>query len=150
ACDRLTSLHCECAALEAAKLGQSELGGRCTGEHASRLLEKKPARFGQLDVATYAMKQRSRIGIFQSEDRSADCLLRQVQGFGGTGDVLAFGDSDEDAQLLKGHAVFIALMSKPARAPASRRAGAPLWNPLCQLIRRSGCPGSTGGSLGRA
>ena len=47
------------------------------------------------------------MGIFQSDDRSADRLLRQVQDFGGTGHVLAFGDSDEDAQLLEGHAVSI-------------------------------------------
>src|SRR5262249_35251938 len=94
------------------------------------------------------MKQRSRIGIFQSDDRSADCLLRQVQGFGRTCHVLAFGDSDEDAQLLQSHAVFIALMSKPARAPASRRAGAPLWNPLCSLSDARAAPEALAGPWG--
>src|SRR5262245_13583480 len=48
------------------------------------------------------------MSIFQRDDRGADRLLRQVQGFGGTRHVLAFGDSDEDAQLLEGHAGFIA------------------------------------------
>src|SRR5262249_40948754 len=43
----------------------------------------------------------------------ADRLLRQVQGFGGTGHVLALGDGDEDAQLLKGHAVLTSKCRSP-------------------------------------
>src|SRR5262249_24358774 len=70
-----------------------------------RLIEKEPAGFGEFDAATDAMKQRGRMGVLQRDDRGADRLLRQVQGFGGPRHVLAFGDGDEDAQLLEGHAL---------------------------------------------
>jgi hypothetical protein len=59
-------------------------------------------RFCQLDATADAAKQYGRIGVFESDDRGADRLLCQVQGFGGTPHVLAFGDSDESAQLLEG------------------------------------------------
>src|SRR5262249_23262924 len=106
--DRLARLHGERAALEAAELGESKLGGRCAVEHASRLLEKQPAGFGQLDAAADAVQQRGPIGILERDARGAARLLRQVQGLRRTSHVLAFGDSDEDAQLLEGHAGFIA------------------------------------------
>jgi len=82
-------------------------------------------RFCQLDATADAAKQYDRIGIFESDDRGADRLLCQVQGFGGTRHVLAFGDSDESAQLLEGHTAFMTARMSPTLGSLSRSRGKP-------------------------
>jgi hypothetical protein len=82
------------------------------------------------------VKQRDRRGIFQS-DGPALTALAPSSKLGGTGDVLAFGDSDEDAQPLEGPAVIVtakvrgqARHSSTISAPApTRHAVRTDWGP---------------------
>ena len=101
--DGLAGVNAERAALEPAQFGQREFGGGGAREHRARFIEEQPAFRVQFDAAADAVEQRDAVAAFERADGRAHRRLRQAQRFGGTGDVLAFGDRDEDTKLLERH-----------------------------------------------
>ena len=81
---------------------------RCPPQHRARFLQKAAARFGQLDATPDAVKQRNPVARFEGRDRAGGSGLRDVQHLCCLGDVFALGDTDEDSELLQGHAACIA------------------------------------------
>ena len=81
---------------------------RMMGINADRLsLLVTLAGLGQLDVAADAIEELRVVARLQRRDRMAHRGLCEVQRLGGSSDVLAFSDRDEDAELLEGHFDFL-------------------------------------------
>ena len=102
--DRLTGLHGERAALQAAELPQRQLGRFGPRQHGPRLGEKDLPRLGQLDTPPHPIEQLGIVPRLQRRDRLARRGLRDVQGARGLRHMLPLGDGDKDAKLLQRHA----------------------------------------------
>ena len=87
---------------------QHRLGMRCPPQHRARFLQKAAACFGQLDATPDAVKQRNPVARFEGSNRAGGSRLRDVQHLRCLCNVFALGDTDEDSELLQGHAAYIA------------------------------------------
>ena len=101
--DGLARLDRKAAAPEPAEIRERTFGGLGACEHRAGFAQKYFPFGAEIDAPADAMKQRHAITVFERGNRRADGRLRQVQRFGGAGHMLAFGDGDEDAELLKRH-----------------------------------------------
>lgn len=72
---------------------------RYSTKHGVCFRQKKPARVSQTNPTPDAVEQSGAILPFQGRDRCGGCRLRDAEFPGRTGDMLAFGDGDKNAQL---------------------------------------------------
>ncbi len=107
------------AALQAAIFRERQLGVRSAAQHRARFLQKHAAGFGQLDAAPNPVEQRNSVPRLQRRDRPARRRLRDVQRLSSTRDMLALGDTDENAKLLKGHGDLLALLCAGQNNPSN-------------------------------
>ena len=103
----LTGLDVQRAPLQAGVFAEGQFGGAHSRDDGPRLREKRLAGLGQLDAAADSIEELRVMARLQRRDRMARRGLREVQRLGGSSDVLAFSDRDEDAELLKGHFDFL-------------------------------------------
>ena len=89
--------------LQAAQLRQHQFGGLGPRQRRPRLVEEDAAGLGELDAAADAVEEGGAVAVLEHADGRADRRRRQVERRGGLGEVLAFGDGDEDAKLVEGH-----------------------------------------------
>lgn len=111
--DGLACLYGERAPLEAAEFAQRQFGGLGPRQHGPRFRQKSLSCLGQLDVPPDPVEQLGVVPFLQGRNRVARGRLREVQGASGLGDMLSFGDRDEDAELFEGH------FRAPSDAPRS-------------------------------
>jgi hypothetical protein len=96
--------------------GQRNRSGRAAGqilqhrtrhggavEHRARFTQEYPARPGELNSAAHPVEQLDLIELLQRGDGRRGGRLAHVQRLGCARDMPAFGDLDEDAQLLECH-----------------------------------------------
>ena len=88
-------------------------GGLGAREHGAGLVQEHLARLGQLDAPPYPLEKLRLVACLQRRDGMARRRLREIEGVGCLGDVLALGDRDEDPELLKGHG----FLAAPRRQP---------------------------------
>ena len=91
------------AAPQPLQIVQSLLRLRQPGQHCLGLRQQQPAGRGQRNTATDPVEQRRAQAGLQCRDGRARRRLRHVQRRSRLRHVQALGDSDEDAQLVKGH-----------------------------------------------
>ena len=103
AADGLAGGERQFARLQAGEIGEGLFGGRGAGENALRLDEERPPGGRQRDAPADAIKQFDVVALFERGDRRARRRLCQVQHACRARHVLAFGDGDENAQLLQRH-----------------------------------------------
>ena len=117
--DRLARGERQASALEAGEICQRLLCGRGAGEHAARLAEKHSSCFRQHDAAPDAVEKFCGVTCLQRRHRGANGRLREVQILCGLRHMLAFGDSDEDAELLERHRFATSRVTRrgPCRQP---------------------------------
>ena len=85
------------------KILQHRAGGGRAVEHVAGLGQEAAAGLGQLDAAAHAIEQMRAVARLQRRNGGRGRRLRDAERLGGTGDVAALGDSNKNAQLLKGH-----------------------------------------------
>src|SRR5271170_3469423 len=105
--DGLTGLDGQRASLQAGVFAERELGGAHSRQDGPRLREKRLAGLGQLNAAPDAIEELRVVARLQRRDRMARGGLCEIQRLGGSSDVLAFSDRNEDAELLEGHFDFL-------------------------------------------
>ncbi len=106
--------------LEPAQIGERPFGGGGAGEHGARLFEKDLARLAQHDVAPDPMKELHPEAGLEGGDRRAHRRLGEVQRLSRPGDVLAFGDGDENAELFERHGERLARNRHPSQPSPHR------------------------------
>ena len=101
--DGLAGPQEQATALQACEVGQRQLGHLGAGEHGPSLVEEDAAGLGQLDPTADAGEEARAMPSLQRSHCGADGGLSKVQRLGRTGDMLSFGDGNEDAELLQRH-----------------------------------------------
>jgi hypothetical protein len=98
AADGLTGLDSQRAPSQAGVFAEGEFGGAHSRRDGPRLREKRLAGLGQLEAAADAIEELRVPARLPRGDRMAHHGLCEVQRSGGSSDVLAFSDRDEDAR----------------------------------------------------
>ncbi|HEY4969153.1 MAG TPA: hypothetical protein VII35_04560 [Steroidobacteraceae bacterium] len=101
--DGLAGLNCKGSTLKTAEFGQRQFRKPRASLRRFRLDKKQPSRLAQLNAASNPMEKADPIASFQSVDRRAHRGRGEVQGLGGSREVLALGDGDKNPELIKGH-----------------------------------------------
>jgi hypothetical protein len=101
--DGVAGHDAQAAALKVAVIGQRQFGSGGAAQDGARLGKEHGARFAQLYAAAHAVKQRHAVPGFQRRNRIAGGRLGDAQHLCRLGDMLPFGNGDEDAKLLQRH-----------------------------------------------
>jgi hypothetical protein len=99
----LARLHRQRPAFHGAELAQRQFGRLGPRQNRLRFGQKHLACLGQLDAPPDAAEEFRVVLRLQRGDGMARGGLREVQGARRLGDMLAFGDGDEDTKLFEGH-----------------------------------------------
>jgi hypothetical protein len=101
--DGLAGMDVQCSPLHVAKLAHFESGGCGSRQDAARFFEQQPTGRGQLNVPANPVEQLDLKLIFKRRNRVACRRLRKIEITRGVCEVLAFGHSHKDLELIEGH-----------------------------------------------
>ncbi|MNL50689.1 hypothetical protein D3C87_1737250 [compost metagenome] len=109
--DGLAGMDGQGAPRQAAHFRQHQFGAAHAGQNGLGLRQKGATLGRQFDAPADAVKKLHPVKGLEVADRSTDGGRRQRDRIGGTGQVLAFGDSNKNLQLFEGQGMAFAFHS---------------------------------------